>query len=762
MAAVGTDAGGTWNTTAGNKTVVATPAAGDLIVVIHGISGWASGDDSTITDNNSDGNGTYHKIGTASSPVSTGGGTACALWISVRNSPIGSASSTTFTATNTGDTGGGLTVLRFSGMNRFGSLAVKQSIGESTATESPPTITFGATTLTGNPVVLAVMGEDNPAAVTPPTGFTEADDTGWATPTTGVEVCWDDSGNTATLFSWSGGALTDHNEVGIELDASGPSLTPGLGALTITGFAPTPQLTPAGGFHSWPALWPYGFGVSTSGTNITPGLGQLAITGYAPTTSLTITSGLGALTISGQVPTIDLGITPGLGQLTFTGLVPSVSATENVFISSGLGDLVLTGFAPAVSATANGSINTGLGELTIAGQIPTVGATDNHFVSPGLGELVITGLSPQVGANPNITPDVGLLVLTGFAPTASTTTSKGFQSWPLLWPYGFGTATGYIFPDVGQLFITGYAPNVVAPLQIIPGLGQLTITGFNPSLNVAGNTNVSPGLGQLVITGYVPEQTLTLPSPAPATLVLTGYAPTLSIGGPLSISSGLGQLVLTGFAPTVSFGNQAVSAGLGQLTITGFAPIVSTTEDQDISSGLGQLVLTGFAPSVSDNKTVFPGLGELTITGLQPTISATDHKWADAAVANLLITCFAPTITQAGSFSVVPDVGNLYINSLPPSIESSEQGNSGGWPIPRRRRRKHIAPQQDEPIDIPVVQERLTENRVKRLEKLRNDRLTQEIRYELAVQDSLKKSIKLKLKEIQEEEEELMFILALL
>lgn len=218
--ATGTDAGGTWNTTAGNKTVVATPALNDLIVVIHGMSGWASGDDSVVTDNNAGGGGTYHRIGTATVPMSTGGGTAGALWISIRNALISSATSTTFTVTNTGDTGGGLTVLRFSGMSRVGSAAVKQSVGEDNQTENPPTITFAATTDTNNPVILACFGEDNPASLTPPTGFTEAEDTGYATPTSGVEICWDDAGNAATLFSWSGGALIDHNEVGLELDTS--------------------------------------------------------------------------------------------------------------------------------------------------------------------------------------------------------------------------------------------------------------------------------------------------------------------------------------------------------------------------------------------------------------------------------------------------------------------------------------------------------------------------------------------------------------
>ena len=38
FAAAVTSLGETWNTTAGNKTVTATPAVNDLIVVIHGIS----------------------------------------------------------------------------------------------------------------------------------------------------------------------------------------------------------------------------------------------------------------------------------------------------------------------------------------------------------------------------------------------------------------------------------------------------------------------------------------------------------------------------------------------------------------------------------------------------------------------------------------------------------------------------------------------------------------------------------------------------
>jgi hypothetical protein len=207
--------GETWNTTAGNKTVAATPAVDDLIVVVHGMSGFAGGDTSVITD---DQGGTYTQIG--ANPLSSGGGTACALWISIRNALIASAVSTIFTATNVGDTGGGLTVLKVTGMTRAGGNAARQSVGESTQTESPVVCTFPAAPLTANPCIAGVFGEDNPAALGAPTSWTETTDTGWATPATGIWVGFRSSGETSAAITWASGAFIDHNEGMVELDTS--------------------------------------------------------------------------------------------------------------------------------------------------------------------------------------------------------------------------------------------------------------------------------------------------------------------------------------------------------------------------------------------------------------------------------------------------------------------------------------------------------------------------------------------------------------
>ena len=400
--ATGTHAGSTWNTTAGNKTVVATPASGDLIVVIHGMSGFAGADDSTITDNNSDGNGTYTKIG--ASPLSTGGGTAGALWISIRDSLIGSATSTTFTATNSGDTGGGLTVMRFSGMSRVGSSAARQNVGQSSQTENPPVIAFSGVTLTANAIMLGVFGEDNPAGVTPPGGFSEAVDTGWATPTSGVEVCWDDSGNTASSYAWSGGALTDHNEVGVELDTSavtsvgtlditlGTFTSSATGVVSVVG---TATIT-LGTFTSTAAGVVLVAGAATNEL----GAATLSATGTvanpASIGTLDVTLGANTASATGVVAVVGVAsVTLGTFTTAATGAVSVVGAATNT-----LGAATLTGAGTVSSAEATGTLNATLGASTLSATavVPIIGTASNF-----IGAYTLTATAHEtVGPDPHV------------------------------------------------------------------------------------------------------------------------------------------------------------------------------------------------------------------------------------------------------------------------------------------------------------------------------------------------------------------------
>lgn len=233
MASV-TAAGTTWNTTAGNKTVVATPAASDLIIVIAGTSGLAGGT-TTVTDNNSDGFGTtpgYTQINTDFTGFSTTG--VLTAW--VRNILIGSATSTTWTAAQGSSSGGGLTVLRISGISIVGLGAIRgcggQSSGASAATPAPVLLrrigtTFSGTqaALTGNVIIGAVCcGTNASTNFTPRSSpaYTEDTDSGYNTPATGLEVMHINSGDTASTITWGSAAPSGFASIAFEVDVSVP------------------------------------------------------------------------------------------------------------------------------------------------------------------------------------------------------------------------------------------------------------------------------------------------------------------------------------------------------------------------------------------------------------------------------------------------------------------------------------------------------------------------------------------------------------
>lgn len=222
MAAV-THAGTTWNTTAGNKTVVATPAAGDLIVVIAASTGVAT---SAVADTNADGLGTYTKVDSTRTGFSTSGN----LTVWIRDALIGNAASTTFQANQASSTGGGLSVFRVSAMTRTGALALKSSGGQSSGTSATtPAPVLGATPDTANPIIAAVCnGTNSSTTVVHRTGYTEASDLGYNTPATGFESCFLNSGETSATLTFGGTSATAFASVAIELDTTpvpGPTIT---------------------------------------------------------------------------------------------------------------------------------------------------------------------------------------------------------------------------------------------------------------------------------------------------------------------------------------------------------------------------------------------------------------------------------------------------------------------------------------------------------------------------------------------------------
>jgi hypothetical protein len=203
-------------TAAGNKSTAAVAVAlGDLIIVVAHNSGRTTAQPPTISDNNPVA-GTYTQVFSATKNTS-----ADSQWWFVRNSPIKNTTTTTFTSTQSGDTGGGLIVFKITGMERFGPAAFRQTGKQDNAATGTPSITLGKAIMTENPCIGIVhTGQSGTTNTAPPTGWSETGDSGYGTPPTGVEQVKIDSGSTLTTVAWTAATTSGFSSTVAEFDSS--------------------------------------------------------------------------------------------------------------------------------------------------------------------------------------------------------------------------------------------------------------------------------------------------------------------------------------------------------------------------------------------------------------------------------------------------------------------------------------------------------------------------------------------------------------
>lgn len=208
----------TFNTNSGTKTVVLTPAAGDLPVIIVANTGQKGAPG--ISDNNTNGaSGNYSLIASVLKNTS-----ADLMQIYIRNTLITNTTSTTFTMTPGTTTGGGLGVLMISSMARMGANAARASGASANQSAATPTVSFPQAALTGNLVLGAIFNATNAAGMTAPSGWSERHDVGYATPTTGFEIATDDSGETRLTIPWGNASASAYCAAIVELNATTPTM----------------------------------------------------------------------------------------------------------------------------------------------------------------------------------------------------------------------------------------------------------------------------------------------------------------------------------------------------------------------------------------------------------------------------------------------------------------------------------------------------------------------------------------------------------
>lgn len=188
-----------------------TPAASDLLVVMVMASDTVAS--ATLTDSQSLG----------FTPITSSTRGANTVYLFAANA-LAAASSMTVTFDCTGDnaTGCVIQVAQCSGMTLTGASAVRQSHQLNAAGGTTPEIVFPSAPLSANPLIVGMLNSTNPAGVSPPSGWAEQSDTGYATPGTGSEYATLDSGSTANAVAWGSVSASAWATVGAELDASAP------------------------------------------------------------------------------------------------------------------------------------------------------------------------------------------------------------------------------------------------------------------------------------------------------------------------------------------------------------------------------------------------------------------------------------------------------------------------------------------------------------------------------------------------------------
>lgn len=221
-----------------------SPAVDDLIVVMVHFSG--STDTSQTCSASANGVTTFTRVTSCLTNV----GLFCAA-IFVADALATGTSSMTVSVDTPADAANGcdISVFTVSGLSAAGSSAVRQAATpqENFVDDTIPSVTFASACLTGNPVLGIVGNKANPANIDPPSGFTEAADTGHATPVCGIETVYTDSGFTGTTLTWGSASSQEGGTLAIELDAGGggggTDATPTPAVVAATAAVPAPALT---------------------------------------------------------------------------------------------------------------------------------------------------------------------------------------------------------------------------------------------------------------------------------------------------------------------------------------------------------------------------------------------------------------------------------------------------------------------------------------------------------------------------------------
>jgi hypothetical protein len=504
----------TWTTSNGSKTVTATPTVGDLIVIAVAHSGNTGF--GVPTDNQS---GTYVAVG------STGvkNGSADGFNFYVRTSLVSSAVSTIYTTAPGATSGGGLAVIRVSGLTRTGTSAVRQTSKSDNAAAGSTAVSFSAAALTGNPCLGLIFNATSPAGLTPPSGWSELVDLGYSTPTSGIEVASINSGFTSSTVTWGSNSGSAWGGMVLELDTSAVAYTmtadpasftlTGNNAGTTKGFLATADpgtfsLTgpDAGLYRGWTMqaetalVVPSNVQVAqTSSTSLTVSFTDVShtLTGndatltYSTSGAYTLTAAVGAFTLTGNdAGTLKQSVLPtSVGSFALTS-IDTYFDIERV-VDGTVGSFTVTGNDATLTYTpTSGAYTLVADSATFTVGTSSTGLTRQAVLPTTVGAFALTGNAANTTKQSVLPTTVGAFSLSG--QDAQTTRQLVL-----------GTS-------VGAFTLNGSSVNLPWTHNLTADVASFTLTGNAAALSYSSSTNTTMTVtaGSFLVDGSAADLTL--------------------------------------------------------------------------------------------------------------------------------------------------------------------------------------------------------------------------------------------------------------
>jgi hypothetical protein len=446
--------------------------------------------------------------------------------------------------------------------------------------------------------------------------------------------------------------------------------SPGVGSGTVTGYAPT---------------------VTSADPNpsVSPGVGSLAVTGLAPILGVAVAIAATSLNFSSEpfAPKIEAANNYGGG---YGGLLLGLNQNFQPYIQTGVGAASFTGYAPSLGISY--TITPSTGEAVLSGYAPTSTVNQNaQTVNPGAGSILVEGQQPALYTGLAIQVPNGSLSFSSepFAPKIEAAVDYGGGYGGLLLVLGNNLTGVRITPDVGSVAFTGYAPGVLTFGAIEIPTGSLTLTGYAPTLASQGGARA---YGPLLILGlnldpeFAGGYFVNIPAQG---LSITGAIPTVIRSGDYDLGwdelvSGSASFDGSG-VKNASITQPVASPGAGSLTITGYAPAIVNSLVVDVFSGV--IVILGKTPSLDTSVALIQG--SISLSGYEPAVT-TVHPPVEPLAGSLSLQGYAPATHKAvfGTGNLISGRGYMFkyddysgtgvLEALPAALTSAVNRGSTG------------------------------------------------------------------------------------